>query len=364
MNAKLWAQEQALSALLASQQEIDIGRARDCPLPLAQLIRLSDDHSAVQQTYAWGLGSEVFHLKVDGHHWCVKRRKGGAKRYQFAFLTELLRRREIELLRGTHPTALPDVVCTTYGSLQAGILVSPWLRGVPVHQLCERNVQQMLAVHTDLARWGWFNWDPCPSNLLDDGEQVRVFDFGATGRFTPAAEFHSHGLLESGVHLVERLESRCLSGLWLSDDIRQVPPLFAYWRELGVRWAQAEFTFYQAQPQASAHVLQRLSALAAHWQQALRSPAALAEHWWQSMYLCHRAALRRDTRSKAEEQLVNRRRVWLRHALSMHYPLLVKVLSPAERAVGQTGLLAQLEAQAIPTLLRASSVLLASALRA
>jgi len=83
-----------------------------------------------------------------------------------AFLTELERRREIEALRELHPTVLSHVVCTSFGSARAGVLVSPWLRGVPVHHLNERNLAQMLEVQGELARWGWFDWDPSPGNHL------------------------------------------------------------------------------------------------------------------------------------------------------------------------------------------------------
>jgi hypothetical protein len=173
MNPKVMARQARLLRMLESKEEIRVGRERDCPLPVAQLVKLKDSHPSVIKVYRHGLTAEVFHLKIDGHHWCLKRRRNDSLVANLdgktAFLTELERRREIEALRELHPTVLSHVVCTSFGSARAGILVSPWLRGVPVHQLNERNLAQMLEVQGELARWGWFDWDPSPGNLLDDG---------------------------------------------------------------------------------------------------------------------------------------------------------------------------------------------------
>ena len=190
MNPKVAARQARLLRMLESKQEIRIGREQDCPLSVAKLVRLKEDHPAVLKVYRHGLTAEVFHLKVEGHHWCLKRRRHDSLVANVdgrtAFLTELERRREIEALRELHPTILANVVCTCFGSARAGVLVSPWLRGVPVHELNERNLAQMLAVQAELAHWGWFDWDPSPGNLLDDGQQISVFDFGYMWPFDPA----------------------------------------------------------------------------------------------------------------------------------------------------------------------------------
>lgn len=127
MNPKVEARQARLLQMLESKEEIRIGRERDCPLPLAQLIRLTGDHPDVIKCYGHGLTAEVFHLKVEGHHWCLKRRRKDSLVANVdgktAFLTELERRREIESLRELHPTILSNVVCTSFGSARAGVLV-------------------------------------------------------------------------------------------------------------------------------------------------------------------------------------------------------------------------------------------------
>lgn len=245
MNPKVAARQARLLQMLESKEEIRIGRERDCPLPLPQLVRLTEDHPDVVKVYGHGLTAEVFHLKVEGHHWCLKRCRQDSLVANVdgktAFLTELERRREIESLRELHPTILSNVVCTSFGSARAGVLVSPWLRGEPVRTLCERNLAQMLAVEAELARWGWFDWDPSPGNLLDDGQHISVFDFGYMWPFDPLHEFNSNGLTDPDFHVPERLETRTLSGLWL--DEADPLPLFRRWRELCLAWARGELQY-------------------------------------------------------------------------------------------------------------------------
>ena len=46
MNPKVMARQARLLRMLESKEEIRIGRERDCPLPLAQLVKLKDSHPA------------------------------------------------------------------------------------------------------------------------------------------------------------------------------------------------------------------------------------------------------------------------------------------------------------------------------
>ncbi|TEY52027.1 hypothetical protein CJF24_10350 [Aeromonas veronii] len=295
MNPKVMARQARLLRMLESKEEIRIGRERDCPLPLAQLVKLKDSHPAVVKVYRHGLTAEVFHLKVEGHHWCLKRRRQDSLVANLdgktAFLTELERRREIEALRELHPTVLSHVVCTSFGSARAGVLVSPWLRGVPVHQLNERNLAQMLEVQGELARWGWFDWDPSPGNLLDEADPL---------------------------------------------------PQFRYWRELCLKWVKREI-HHLIREGASAPVLARLHALQGEWSAALVSDEALVANWWRDMYRSHRLDVADDLSGQSCGPLTLRRLDWLMQAVTDHYPLLVDNLSPQETELGQTGLLARLQ---------------------
>jgi hypothetical protein len=51
----------------AGEQRRDPDRAgAGLPLPLPQLVRLTEDHPDVVKVYGHGLTAEVFHLKVEG----------------------------------------------------------------------------------------------------------------------------------------------------------------------------------------------------------------------------------------------------------------------------------------------------------
>ncbi|MGL5813301.1 MAG: hypothetical protein ACRCYW_08245 [Aeromonas sp.] len=345
MNPKVAARQARLLQMLERKEEIRIGRERDCPLPLAQLLKLTEDHPDVLRVYRHGLTAEVFHLKVEGHHWCLKRRRADSLVAnvdgQTAFLTELERRREIESLRELHPTILSHVVCTCFGSARAGVLVSPWLRGEPVKTLNRRNLAQMLAVQAELARWGWFDWDPSPGNLLDDGQQISVFDFGYMWPFDPRHEFNSNGLADPEFHVPERLETRTLSGLWL--DERDPLPLFRHWRTLCLAWAAGELQYLHREG-ASPAVLARVQALQERWLAALGSDEALAANWWRDMYRSHRLDIDDDLSGKSCGPLTLRRLDWLEEAVRDHYPSLAGSLSDEEAGLGQQGLLARLAA--------------------
>jgi len=346
MNPKVMARQARLLRMLESKEEVRVGRERDCPLPVAQLVKLKDSNPSVVRVYRHGLTAEVFHLKIDGHHWCLKRRRNDSLVANLdgktAFLTELERRREIEALRELHPTILSRVVCTSFGSARAGILVSPWLRGVPVHQLNERNLAQMLEVQAELARWGWFDWDPSPGNLLDDGEQISVFDFGYMWTFDPRFEFNSNGLVDPQFHVPERLETRTLSGLWLDET--DPLPQFRYWRELCLTWARREIN-HLTREGASVPVLARLQSLQEEWSGALASDEALAANWWRDMYRSHRLDVADDLSGQSCSPLTLRRLDWLMQAVNHHYDQLVDTLSHDELALGPRELLAKLQRQ-------------------
>ena len=120
------------------------------------------------------------------------------------------------------------------------LTVAAWLAGLtlvvmvgvrPAWRTLQTVPTQMQAVEAELARWGWFDWDPSPGNLLDDGQQISVFDFGYMWPFDPLHEFNSNGLADPQFHVPERLETRTLSGLWL--DEADPLPLFRHWREPG-----------------------------------------------------------------------------------------------------------------------------------
>jgi hypothetical protein len=60
----------------------------------------------------------------------------------------------------------------------------------------------------ELLLEGFFEWDFAPGNILDDGRQLRLFDFGYMYRFDPLVEPNNNGWESPLFHGVERFETR------------------------------------------------------------------------------------------------------------------------------------------------------------
>ena len=119
------------------------------------------------------------------------------------------RRAELQALKQqpAWAAALSGIVATQYASYRQGLLLSPWIAGEAVQEWDERRLLQLFASLSALLQLGFFDWDLCPGNLLDDG-QIRLFDFGYMYRFDPLRACNSNGLLTPQCHAAERFETR------------------------------------------------------------------------------------------------------------------------------------------------------------
>lgn len=203
-------------AFIASGRELAVGDVRDCPLPPELLARTRGAEPHVVATFDSGLTARVFRMHLSGREWAVKVARSPCLVQnvdgQTSFLNELQRRSEFAAL-----TAQPDgrerfagIAQTTYASLRQGLIVSPWIDGENVAAWDERRLEQFFALGTQLVLEGFFEWDFCSGNILDDGRQIFLFDFGYMYRFDPLRHFNSAGNGDSApqFHLAERLETR------------------------------------------------------------------------------------------------------------------------------------------------------------
>ena len=207
------ARQQADLALLASGREFAFGDPADCPLPVAQLAALEAASPGVEVVHDGGLTARVCCLRVGDRRFAVKiaraeclvRNDDG----RTSFLNELQRHAELRPLRAAG-VALPGIAAPLYGSLRSGVIVSPWVDGEHVDRFDARRIRQLLASGCALVAHGFFEWDFSPGNLIDDGRQVWLFDFGYMYRFDPLTQFNSAG--RGGdcpqFHLAERIETR------------------------------------------------------------------------------------------------------------------------------------------------------------
>jgi hypothetical protein len=213
-------QEEQL-AWLASGAEFSFGEAEEAPLPPEQLVALGNGSPGVELVIDGGLTARVYKLRAKEQCWAIKvarqhslvRNVDGST----AFLNELQRHAQLRALRDAG-ISLPGVIYPVYGSLRRGLLVSPWIEGEPIWQWDERRLIQVLNTGIALHREGMFEWDYSPGNVLDDGQQVWLFDFGYMYCFDPLTQFNSAGCGTdcTQFHVIERIETRNLFG-WLLD---------------------------------------------------------------------------------------------------------------------------------------------------
>jgi hypothetical protein len=207
------ARQRAQVALLDSGAEVRLGSAARCPRPPWLLAALTPESEGVEAVIRSGLTAEIFRLREGGRAWAIKRvRLESLVRNvdgRVAFLNELQRRGELEALREARG-GLEGILPAVYGSLREGLLVSPWIDALPEQPWDDRALGQLFAAGAQLVREGFFEWDYCPGNLLDDGRQVWLFDFGYLYPFDPLTQLNTagDGLDCPQFHLAERFETR------------------------------------------------------------------------------------------------------------------------------------------------------------
>ena len=208
---------------LASGRELEVGEPWLAPLPPSVLASLDERHPAVRGVFDGGLTAVVYRIHVDGRDWAVKRARTPCLVRnvdgQTSFLNELQRRAELAALKAQPGgrERFAGLVDTVWGSLRHGVIVSPWIDGQPIARWTPRTLRQAYRLGRELVRAGFFEWDFSPGNVLDDGREVHLFDFGYMYRFDPLRQFNSagDGRAAPQCHLAERLETRHLFGSWL-----------------------------------------------------------------------------------------------------------------------------------------------------
>jgi hypothetical protein len=315
---------QAQLDFIASGREFEVGEPWLCPLPLAELRTLDRHHPAVQAVHDGGLTAVVFKVRANGRDWAVKRARTPCLVQnvdgQTSFLNELQRRSELAALK-----ARPDgserfagLVDTVYGSLRHGLVVSPWIDGDLLRTWDERRLQQVFDTGRELVRAGFFEWDFCAGNVIDTGEQVRLFDFGYMYRFDPLRQFNSAGDGTSvpHCHLAERIETRHAFGAWVALD--EAHALAAFRQEKTI----AHATYRRLRRElagdgASPPVLQWLDRIADDWQAALEGD--LHGLWLREGWRSHTLDLEDDLGGKTCTPTTLQRADWLLAALHAHH---------------------------------------------
>lgn len=317
--------------LVARGHEVEVGSPEAAPLPLPELLQLHAGHPAVVSVHDSGLTAVVYRVRARGHDWAVKRARPRCLVNnvdgQTSFLNEVQRRAELKALREAPGgrARFPGVIDTLYASVRQGIIVSPWIQGEPVLQWDERRLEQVFETGRELVRAGFFEWDFCPGNVMDDGRQVHLFDFGYMYRFDPLHHFNSagDGLAAPQCHLAERIETRHAFGAFLALEATHgtdaALDAFRMEKRIALR-TYRRLAAELGEDGASDTVCRWLGAIADRWDDALAGDlgALYLEEGWRS----HAIDLEDDLNGQTCTPATLRRADWLLAALETSYPAL------------------------------------------
>ncbi|CAN7472961.1 hypothetical protein [Rhizobacter sp. LjRoot28] len=327
------ARRQSQLDLVARGHEVEVGTPDACPLPLADLLQLHAGHPAVVSVHDSGLTAVVYCVRAKGHDWAVKRARPRCLVNnvdgQTSFLNEVQRRAELTALRHAPGGGerFAGVIDTVYASVRRGIIVSPWIEGEPVLQWDERRLEQVFDTGRELVRAGFFEWDFCPGNVMDDGRRVHLFDFGYMYRFDPLRHFNSagDGLAAPQCHLAERIETRHAFAAFLeleaSRGVEAALEAFRMEKRIALR-TYRRLAAELRDDGASDAVCRWLGGIADKWDHALAGDlnALYLEEGWRS----HVIDLEDDLNGQTCTPATLRRTDWLLSALDTSHMALVK----------------------------------------
>lgn len=314
-------------AFVASAAPLVVGSLDEFPLDVAALQALQPGDTGVDLMLDSGLTAQVYCLNLGDKRWTLKRARPAARVRntdgQTSFLNEVQRRADLEQLKrqkgGVQRWA--GIVDTCYANFRDGLLLSPWIDGQHVDEWDERRLTQLLGLACELWLEGLFEWDLCRGNILDDGHQIRLFDFGYMYRFDPLRQFSSAG---SGCdvplfHPAERFESRCFCAalLELEQNAGRDQALASFRLEKEVALDVYRRMRSRIAARGATHtVLGWLDRITSAWATALRGDTAalyLAENW-----RSHVLDLDDDLRGQTCTPMTLRRADWLLAALEEH----------------------------------------------
>lgn len=304
---------------IASGREFSFGDSAEAPLPPRQLAALQAGTPGVEAVYDGGLTARVFRLRAGDRCFAIKVARPKALVHnddgRTSFLNELRRHAELRALREAG-VVLPGIVAPVYGSLRHGIVVSPWIAdATPVDRFDDRRcLHQLFDTGATLVAHGFFEWDFSPGNVLDDGTQVWLFDFGYLYRFDPLTQFNSagHGDDHPQFHLAERIETRnafaWLLRLERSAGLRAALDAFRGIKEVA-RETYGRLRGTLAARGATPRVLGWLDGIVARWTAALSGD--LAALYLQEGWHSHAADLEDDLQGRSCTPTTLARADWL-----------------------------------------------------
>jgi len=330
MSSREQARRAAQLAFAESSENIVVGDEQQLPMPLTQLLSTTEISPWVRQCFEGGLTARVFRINAGGGDWTLKLARQPALVQnvdgQTSFLNEVQRRRDFQALKSDphSAAAFTGIVPTVYADYRRGIILSPWIHGEPLSRYEDAVLEALFSQLVNIELHGLQEWDLCPGNILDDGRQCWLFDFGYCYPFDPLSEYNSCGTAAPLFHSIERFETRNLFGyLARREDWSEAQQLALFEREKRLAVAAYETKLqWLSDHNAAAHVLDWQRRILNIWRNGLASPQALGDLYLLEAYRSHLLDLHDDISGKSCTPTTLKRLGLVRAILEQHFWLL------------------------------------------
>ncbi|GAM58906.1 hypothetical protein JCM19231_4170 [Vibrio ishigakensis] len=311
-----------------SGESLVVGNIDECPLSPEQLALTTAESDYVIESFDSGLTAEVFHIRVEGRDYTLKKRRPQAKVQnpdgQYSFLNEVQRRADFKAVE--HNPDFRHIVKTIYADYRLGIIVSEWIEGSHIKALNQDLLKQLFTTLLACERIGLFEWDLCAGNLLvDRDEQLMLFDFGYMYPFNSTSEFNSNGIADSLFDACERFETRFLSGWLLENDLSEEEALsiFKMVKEQALDMFQQKREWLQTSG-GKTKVILHMNAVIDKYEQALVSENKLMSLFKSEMFRSHVLDIEDDLDGQSCTRTTIKRVDFVLNMLEQNYDFLLQ----------------------------------------
>jgi hypothetical protein len=341
---------------LASNREIEVGDVGALPLPLKQLLLTTADSDYVSKKITSGLTAHIYKIHSGGKDWTLKLARDESLVRNVdgltSFLNEVQRRQDFQSLKANPATSgyFRHVVTTQYASFRRGVILSPWIVGRALDIFNEQVLTQLFDTLVNFELHGFIEWDLCPGNILFDGADITLFDFGYCYPFDPLTEYNSSGLELPLFHSIERLETRNFFAFLLLREHEwkhaELMALYELEKHLALEVYQRKY-FWLRQHGASETVLSWKADILKRWREGLSNQANLEDLYLLESWRSHVLDVGDDLHGKTCTAMTLKRLDALENILHNHFGLLQKMdgLFFGDEKLSQTGLLQKIRRQ-------------------
>ncbi len=278
-----------------SGKNLVVGCAEDSPIAPETLAMTTNESDYVIETFQSGLTAEVYHIRVDGRDYTLKKKRQVAKVSnldgQYSFLNEVQCRATLQSKKNDPQQShrFTNVVSTVYADYRLGIILSEWIPGGPITELTATLVEQLFTTLINIEQAGLFEWDLSSGNLLvDDNGKLWLFDFGYMYPFSPLREFNNNGLSDPMFHFCERFETRFLSGWFIQQSYseQQCLSLFQIVKQAACAVLNQKCQWLMNEG-APTELIDQVEQLISTYQDAVSSESKLKQLYHREMFRSH-----------------------------------------------------------------------------